>query len=337
MKLLPGSAITGTLVKLGLIGGGVFLLWRWFKKNQDERRASRSDKDITTNPGVGQAQLLRIAMNPSGVALLFDNDGTNKDAIFKVASQIKDLDAVVEAYKDRYSGSLLKHLEVELGPADYARFLALSGGGNSTGNNYEVIKQGVKPMQWMRATKPAFVRSAPKKENGLFSTEGFLINSLNPLTFFDKYKQKGNIITQAQPQEVVGWTTGKTSYDEKNDIIFLEGLTLNKKRQRVSFWIAKSQVEFITPEDLKARRSRGEKFRMTELKGLPSPTTIYAIKQTDILDESFCKVATVSPGTVLGQPLIILHLVNEKFIQFQNQQGLIRWTVLNAVRQNTNS
>lgn len=326
MNFLPGSIISNTVVKLGLIGGGLFLLWRWFNNRGDENRASRSDKDITTNPGVGQAQLLRIAMNPSGSALLFDTDGTNKDAILKLATQIKDLDAVVEAYKARYKGSLLKHLEVELGTSDYARFLALAGGGNNTGYNYEVVKQGVEKGQWMRATKTAYIRSSPKKDNGIFTTEDLLLKALNPLNVFDKSKRIGNILTQAKQGEMVGWTTGKTGYDEIHDIIFLEGQTLNKKKQRVSFWVAKSQVEFISKEEVQKRKDKGEKFKLTELAGLPL-IRLYAKAATEVLNESFEKVKTASPGTYLGTPTLELFLMGSRFIQFVNDQGVVYWTL----------
>lgn len=326
MNILPGSIISNTVIKLGLIGGGLFLLWRWFNNGADERRASRSDKDITTNPGVGQAQLLRIAMNPSGTALLFDTDGTNKDAILKLATQIKDLDKVVEAYKERYKGSLLKHLEVELGTSDYARFLALAGGGNSTGYNYEVVKQGVTSGQWVRATKAAYIRSSPKKDNGIYTTEDLLLKAFNPLNILDKSKRIGNILTQAKKGEMVGWTTGKTGYDEAHDIIFIEAQSLDKKKQRVSFWVAKSQVEFISQDEVKKRKDKGEKFKLTELAGLPV-IQLYTRKAADLLDESFKRVKSIAAGVYLGTPTLELYLLGNRFIQFADQHGNIYWTL----------
>ena len=92
-KVLRGVVVIGALTL------GYFVGKRIFKKYRERKTSLLADK----SPEVRQAMSLRSAMNPSGASWLMWSDGTKEDAIWQVAQQITDLDAVAMAYRNLYS------------------------------------------------------------------------------------------------------------------------------------------------------------------------------------------------------------------------------------------
>lgn len=306
-QALLASKLLGNVLKWLAIGTGVFLVIRYFSRKQDERNANKSDTKAPTDPAVGQAQLLRIAMNPSGTRSLFDVDGTNKTAILNVAREIKNPQAVIDAYKERYGGdSLLHHLEVELGPEDYAKFLALSGLATNSTTNYNVLKDGIAPKQVIRTTKETNARSSPKK-TGVFDHT--------------------NVLALIPANYIIGFTTGKTEYDSDNDIIFLEVINYNLRKQQIKFWVAKSQVETFTQAEYEKRKKNGENFKYRSLDGLgslPSPE-VGTRRVTTLYNDEFKPVCRLRDRVRLGVPVMLLKNGPYWLIRFKDPEGVPRW------------
>jgi hypothetical protein len=266
----------------------------------------KDDKDAAASLEKGQAVSLRIAMNPSGNTSLFDMDGTNKTAIMNIGREIKNLQGVIDAYNERFKGSLLHHLELELGAEDYQRFLALAGGATNSTTNYQSLKTGV-TRGIVRTLKPTNARSTPKKPG-----------------FFDH----GNILKTFDAYNLIGHSSGKTEYDAENDIIFIEMSAANKQKQLVKFWVAKSQVEILTADELSRRRSTGEKFTLQQMDGfgkqsVPELATRHAA--TIIYGEDFTPVDKVRERARLGVPNMFLTVGKRVFVRFLTVDGYRRW------------
>jgi hypothetical protein len=295
------------VIKLIAVGIGIIIVFRYFKNRNNEKKYVKDDKDAADNPAKGQAISLRAAMNPSGSASLFDVDGTNKTAIMNIATEIKDLQAVIDAYNERFSGSLLHHLEIEIGAEELQRFIALAGGAAKVANtNYESIKTGVATYNLVRTIKPTNARSTPVKPG-----------------YFDH----GNILKLFDANNVIGQSTGKTQYDAKNDIIFIEVKVANKRKQLVTFWVAKSQVELISPEDYTKRKASGEKFTLQQFDGLGAvPTPELATRRaTVIYDENFEPTDKVRDRARLGPPTMFLRFGNKLLVRFRTVDGARCW------------
>jgi hypothetical protein len=87
---------------------------------------------IGTDPAAQIAFLIRQACNPAGSILgipAIDGDGTDEEALFALAVQIKDLNAVRDAYRKQFAEELLDRLSAELGQDDLNKWLALISGG----------------------------------------------------------------------------------------------------------------------------------------------------------------------------------------------------------------
>lgn len=305
-KSLIATNFMGAALRLLAIGTGIYIVFRYLGKKEEEKRYLKDDKDLATNLAKGQAVALRAAMNPSGSAALFDVDGQNKTAIMNIATEIKDLQAVTDAYNSRFKGSLIHHLEIEIGAEEMQRFLALAGGASTVANtNYESIKSGVQ-RAFVRTTKETNARSTPKK-TGLFD--------------------HSNILKTFNANNIVGSSTGKTQYDAANDIIFLEVQMKNKRKQLITFWVAKSQVELISNEDFNKRKAQNEKFTLQLLDGLgavPSPELATA-RPAVVYNENFEPVDKVRERARLGKPSFFLKMPDRLLVRFTTVNGLRRW------------
>lgn len=74
------------------------------------------------------AYLLRNAFNPGGKVLgmsVIDMDGTDKRALFEIATQIKTFSAVATAYQNLYGEALADRLNQELSVSDLQTFYSL--------------------------------------------------------------------------------------------------------------------------------------------------------------------------------------------------------------------
>jgi hypothetical protein len=282
-------------------------VYRYFANNANEKRYIKDDVDFATNLAKGQAAALRAAMNPSGEAKLFDMDGQNKPAIMRIATEIKDLQKVIDAYTDRFKGSLMHDLEIEIGAEEQQRFIALAGGAATVANtSYESIKTGVPAFNMVRTTKPANARSTPKKP-GIFD--------------------HGNILKEFEANNIIGDSTGKTQYDAVNDIIFIEVKVANKRKQLVTFWVAKSQVELVNSAEYRRRKAAGEKFTLQQFDGLgctPSPE-LATKAQAIIYNESFKPIDKAPANARLGVPVMVLKLKDRVLIRFLSVDGVRCW------------
>lgn len=294
------------VIKYVAIITGIVIVFRYFAHRNKENKYMKDDKTAANSLETGQAISLRIAMNPSGSAALFDVDGTNTTAIMNIAKEIKNLQGVIDAYNSRFSGSLLHHLEIELGAEKFQTFLALAGGASNSSTDYKSVKDGVPAYRLVRTTKQANARSTAKK-TGLWD--------------------HSNILKTFDPYNVVGSSTGKTGYDVENDIIFVEVKSRNKKKQDVTFWVAKSQVEFIAPADFDRRKASGEKFTLQQLEGLGClPMPELATKNVAIIyGEDFAPVDKVRERALLGVPDMFLRAGEKMLVRFLTIDGCRRW------------
>ena len=99
--------------------GIVVLIVLFFLKGRIKRviqnyNESQFDKNETTN--VNQlAQQYRSASNPSGTSWMIDMDGTDEDAIEKLAFQTKDhFTDVASAYNQKFNETLTDRMRAEL-------------------------------------------------------------------------------------------------------------------------------------------------------------------------------------------------------------------------------
>lgn len=85
-----------------------------YKKFRKNRNQAKFDKNETKD--VNQIALqYRTASNPSGIEFLIDTDGTDEDAIEKLAFQTKGvLDEVASAYKLKFDETLSDRMSKEL-------------------------------------------------------------------------------------------------------------------------------------------------------------------------------------------------------------------------------
>ncbi len=306
-QALIASGVLKQLLKWIVLGTGVYIVYKYLANKKEEHDYMRDDKDAAASAETGQAVAIRIAMNPSGNTSLFDMDGTNKTAILSIAREIKNLQGVIDAYNQRFKGSMLHHLELELGPEDYQKFLALAGGANNSTVNYQVVKDGVKANNFVRTTKAANARSSPKKPG-----------------FFDR----DNVLKTFDPLNIIGSTTGKTDYDSENDIIFVEVRMVNKKSQQVKFWVAKSQIEMFTSEEYRRRKNGGEHFTLQQLDGLgvmPKPELGTLRAGTIIYGEDFKPVDKVRDRARLGVPNMFAKVGDIMLVRFTTADNYRRW------------
>lgn len=139
----PSDSTIKWLLGGAAVVGGYFL----FKKvNKDN-----TEKDVLTDNNVQYATQLGQAFNPSGQSWLRGMDGTNNNAVFAVAANIRDFAAVQTAYQNLYNRSLLQDLQNELDSNEYAQFLNII----QTNKN-----------------KPVSVTSVPRTTTGTAPTKG---------------------------------------------------------------------------------------------------------------------------------------------------------------------
>lgn len=304
--LLAANKI-GSILKWVVIGVVVYAVYRRFSNRAKENQYIKNDKDAGSSLAKTQADLLRAAMNPSGSAELFDVDGTKTTAIMDIAREIKDYQAVVDAYNERYKGSLPHHLERELSAEDLKRFLALAGAQTNSTVNYSVIKTGVGVKNVVWTLKECNIRSGPRK-TGMF--------------------EHSNVLYTVQPHFIIGVTTGKTDYDSANDIIFVEMEWKDSKSIMHKYWAAKSQIELIPPADyVKRVKENKENLPFFHLSGVTplAPEELVTKHAATLYDENLQPCDRVSGMVRLGPPKTFLRLGDRYLIRFTTVDGDRLW------------
>lgn len=305
------------LVKAGLIVGALFL----GKKLLSDAAKDSADKNLDTDPAAGHARSLNAAMNPSGVSWMRNIDGTNTEAIYEIGAQITALDKVEDYYKAQTEGRILfDDLTSEIGADGLQKFLALASKGKTGDAKFAKVRSDIPANRWVITTARANIRKTPKKES-----------NLNPFN---------NIVGLVPKGRSIGVTTGKFAYDESNDVTFIEFFTFAvraKTNAKIYFYVAKSQVEFLTNEEKKAREAKSGKIIPEILGSLESSTENHqtqavSIRPAIIYDEQFKELLIAPYNIIIGFPIMTLNTGKETFIKFQTVEGKIRWVKAKDVR-----
>jgi hypothetical protein len=221
-------------VKGGLIIGGFFLLrklYRDYKKTEEE-------KNIDKKPETRQAMSLRSAMNPSGISWLKSMDTTNVKAILDTAKEIKNIDAVREAYKNLYTDDMWEDLKSELSPEDLERFTKTAQYGQSkeAGTTNKIFN-----------LKPGYVITA--KEGNLRKTPKTSAYFLSVIPFSNYLNQKiSNIILTAKENKYLGVFDAKkedVAMDTESNVLFIRVRAFSKEQKEIKYWVAKSVVNIV--------------------------------------------------------------------------------------------
>jgi hypothetical protein len=281
-------------------------------------RKNTSDNQMDTSPEAGQAVTLRQAVNPSGNWWMRRFDGTNKEAIFSIAGDIKDMDKVKNHFKAQTEGGdLYEELQAALSPDEYQKFLSLASKGK-TGSWYYTTKQPdkVPANHWVITKLPANVRSSPQ--------------NIHHLRIWN-----GNIVKKAVPKGMIlGVSTGKFKYDEANKVLFVEFYTFTVKKGKQIYYVAKSQIELISNEEKKKRELQSKiplqviegVFENTEFLGNTSTSKIVVTNTpSTVFNENFQRIGITGRNMIIGYPIMTLDTGKGKYIKVKTIQGLLRW------------
>lgn len=306
--------ITNDTTKLLLQAAFVVAAYFTLKKAFKNKAEDSADSQIDTNPTAGQARALNAAMNPSGNNWMREFDFNNPAAIYNIAKQITNLDAVKDFYTAQTGGRKLhEDLTSEIGAEGYNKFLALATKGKSGDPKYSLNRKDIPPNRWIVTTAQANVRRTPKKD---------------PF----------NIVKLVAKGKSIGITTGKYVYDDFSDTTFIEFFSLDlKTNTKKYFYVAKSQVELLTKEE-KDKREKAAKLPFEVLTGNTNnrEQQVVSIQPTSIYNESFQLLSTVPPNLIIGFPLLTMDTGKEMYVKLKTIQGNIRWVKLSDVRiQNT--
>jgi hypothetical protein len=299
------------LIKAGV---GVVLVWLGNKLRINLKKENEQSK-ITENPEVAQAQGLRQAINPSGYEWLRKTDGTKEEEVFAIAKEITDIKAVVASYKSQYSdakkliqASLYDDLQAELSATDYQKFLSLATKGKAGSHNYASKREDIPINNWVITKAQTNIRKTPVKES--------------------KYLPGNNILKLVELGKLVGITTGKFVFDESNDVVFVEFWTFNPKKEKKTYYVAKSQVELISNDEKKKREAK-EKIPLEVLQGIDNSSSpqeeVISIEEIEIYNEHFKHIATAPKGLIIGFPIMTMDTGKGMYIKVTTVQGLIRW------------
>lgn len=288
-------------------GAGVVLVWLGNKLLKNLKKEN-TEAQVENDPSVGQAQSLRQAMNPSGNEWMRKMDGTNTKAIYKIAQDITDIEAVRKAYKNLFNTSLYDDLQGELSATAYQKFLSLATKGKAGSHNYSPNRSDIPANNWVITKAQTNIRKTPILES--------------------KYLPGNNILKLVEFGKLLGITTGKFVFDERKDVVFVECWTYNTKKEKKIFYVAKSQVELISNDEKKKREAK-EKIPLEVLQGIDNSVTpqeeVISTQEIEIYNERFKHVATAPKGMIIGFPIMTMDTGKGNYIKVTTVQGLTRW------------
>lgn len=306
-KIEIPESTTDKLIKVGLLVAAFFV----GKKMLAKGAQNSADNQIDTDPAAGQARALNAAMNPSGMAWMREFDTTNTEAIYEIAPQITDLDKVKDFYKAQTNGRILhEDLTKEISAEGYNKFLALATKGKAGTPKYATVRNDIPTNQYVITKLESNIRKTAKKES--------------------KYLPNNNIVKLVPANQIIGLSTGKFAYDEPNDTVFIEFMTFQSKTmKRIYFYVAKSQIEFVTKEQ-KEKRDKAGKIPTAVIQGLSGAdnepqTQAVSIRTTIIYDEAFKVISTAPKNIIIGFPIMQLETKKGKFTKIKTVQEKIRW------------
>lgn len=293
--------------------GAVVALFFFGKKLLANAAKDSADKNLDTDPAAGQARALNAAMNPSGNNWMRSFDGHDTNAIMDVAGQITNLDKVRELYSAQTEGrNLNDDLESEIGSEGYQKFLALASKGKTGNPKYATVRKDIPLNKWVITASDANVRKTPKKES--------------------KYFPGNNIVKLVPKGKLIGVATGKFAYDEKDDVTFIEFYSLGTKEAgKKFFYVAKSQIEYLTNEEKIKREKTDGKIPFEILAGLEGneeepQTQVVSLRPTIVYDEQFKELLVTPKNIIIGFPIMSLDAGKKgKYIKVKTVQGNLRW------------
>jgi len=302
---------------LGGAAYGAYTLYEHYKKTDAE-------KQVLTTPEVSQAMELRAAMNPSGFNWMQSFDGSDSVALFRVASEITDLNKVQDEYTTLYKSDLLEDIKSKIGADGLTKFKNTLTYNPNTVENKASTKAGKAPKigfgkAIIITTAKANLRRKPQDTS--------------------KWSFNSNIIKTADKGLLLGGSTGNTSYDNNGasntGTLYIEVKSRAwDTRKPILFWVAASQVKAITSAEMDATNPTLMMINEKDtLSGIETERTVFAKQSTPIMNKQFKMVAMASPKQELGRELMQLddnkgniyikfislkqneYWVNKKFIQ----------------------
>ena len=306
-----GILVVGTAI----YGGKVFY---------DHYKKTDAEKQIMITPEVSQAMELRAAMNPSGFNWMQSFDGSDSVALFRVASEITDLNKVQDEYTTLYKSDLLEDIKSKIGVDVLTKFKITLSYNPNTVENKASTKAGKAPKigfgkAIIITTAKANLRRKPQDTS--------------------KWSFNSNIIKTADKGLLLGGSTGNTSYDNNGasntGTLYIEVKSRAwDTRKPILFWVAASQVKAITSAELDATKPTLMMINEKDtLSGIETERIVFAKQSTPIMNKQFKLVAMATPKQELGRELMQLddnkgnvfikfislkqneYWVNKKFIQ----------------------
>ena len=313
------------------IGIGGFLIYKLGSKIVAGIQQRNTENLASDNPEVRQAMSLRSGINPSGVNWMRDFDGTSTTIIFETSRQIKNLNAVGDAYRKLYGDDLLKDLQSELSASDYQKFLTMvSSNPGKTGGNAPV--SFAKKSQMVVAKVEVFLRTSP--------------DATYHEAIYQAFSSNKNIIRKAKAGEFLGYATGKQAYDDKNNVKFIEVGYLVKKESlpaSLKAYAGKSYTYWVSSSSnyvdiFQAYKNMWQAYPSTQQEcSYKKPLDYYSAltgfitkavvtkRATQVLDDKMQPFVAVPPQTILGQYLMCLDTGRIKFIKFRTVDNTERW------------
>lgn len=211
----------GRLINLLILAGGGYAVWRLaIKPQQDKQRREQIQEAAQNDPTVAQAMLLQAAMNPSGITWLRSADGTDEESIRSVARSITDLKSIQTAYFKITGRSLLDDLRNDMTTTGYNAFMnqialnpktekVVDSKGNITQKSIAPAAGLVQAGQLIVAKKNLHFRSSP---DATFTGGARDILDIG----------SNNIISTYPAGNFVGYATGQSAFDAKNNVKFIQ-------------------------------------------------------------------------------------------------------------------
>jgi len=229
------SAIS-KVITAGLVVGGLWYARKLYRDWQANKTSDAAGGDINVQNAIKIKEAIQ-------------GFGTNEKALFNVASQITDWEAMSKAYRKLYGSNLIDDVKRDVTGTELSKFLNLYNASiNKTpeGKPISTKQQGGKNIKGylVYVNTIANVRSAPIYTS---STTEFLTKYSVPLPGLKI--PKSNKIFTAQPGKYLGVATGEVIQDKNSpeSTLYIEvetfAISKNAKEvKRIKVYVASSQV-----------------------------------------------------------------------------------------------
>lgn len=306
LKYAPVMPVVQDKTKLRILAGAIILGGLYYgKKLYTTYQKKNSDRLVAESPEKAQALLLRSALSPTWLWYLSEAD---KNKLFEVAEQINDYKAVSTEYGNETEGrSLEDDLKFKLSAEGLSKFLALASKGKTGDKKYAKVRTDIPAKQWVITIAEANIRKTPVLQS--------------------KWLPANNIVATVPANKSIGVSTGKFAYDENGDVTFIEFSTFNSKRQKVFYYVAKSQVAYKSGPEMEKLDKTRDKIPFVLLNGVSDnqQNQLVSLRPCIIYDENKNALFTSAANLILGFPVMEINTGNETLIQFKTIQDKIRW------------